>query len=225
LRKEIEKQARQEIEDLKKELTDLKKKVNSNSDSSHSVSHIRDVGNGKIQLESQQSLSQDQSISSDISRSKLGLTGSGATPVSVQDVKLDVDAFREILDSLLHDIEQMKVNIEQIKGSDPSSNYTRKSSLNPLSLFRSTAPQPSTTVSTRSYSPSTSVEEWLRDVNLEEYSSYFRDALGLVTLKQLAVYKNKPLSTLEKDWEEFNIKVPKAHRNTLVRELTNLVIS
>jgi len=204
-----------------KKLAELEKKVkNSNSVSAHNVSHNRDLGNGQIQQESQQTLSQNQSISSDPSRAKLGLTGIGATPVSSQDVVLKVDVLEEDLNAVRRDI-------EQIKATDSSSKKTQKSSFNPLSFFRSkpsTAPQPSTTVSTRSYSPSTSVEEWLRDVKLEKYCSFFRDTLGLVILEDLAVFKDYSLEDLEKVWKEFTIIVSPAHRSHLVRELGKLAI-
>ena len=69
------------------------------------------------------------------------------------------------------------------------------------------------------------MKDWLRDVKLGKYCSYFTDTLEMVTVEDMAVFKDYSLEALEKDWDQFTTAVPKIHRKHLVRELANLVIT
>jgi hypothetical protein len=79
------------------------------------------------------------------------------------------------------------------------------------------------------YSPLTSIETWLGDVNLSRYIPYFRDILGAVTLEDILPFAKESMTKeqLIEEWKDFDFKssVSLLHQTVIVRELRNLAIT
>jgi len=77
-----------------------------------------------------------------------------------------------------------------------------------------------------SYTRSTTIETWLINLKLDDYISYFRETLGVRTLKDLLpfIQENLTKDDLLREWEDFEFKtqVSPIHQSKIAREMSKL---